>query len=214
MKQLMLCLGVLIHPTAAKRELPPVMEDNIIYGQWEEVEHIGGIKTYVRWIYYTDGTKTRERKGEMVAGCSQGKAVGTITSTSVTKKWMTGVSENYVLAQSDNNEWYTYTLYSIPWPFQKRDLVSFNEKKADPKGRYTTITITGRAGYIPQKPGIERLSNYRAVWTITELKPQQVHIVFFAHSDTPPLFPRYIQDPVIEKMFRNNLMRLKNLLDE
>ncbi len=37
---------------------------------------------------------------------------------------MSGVSENYLLTQETPNQWYTYTLYDIPWPVNKRDLVS------------------------------------------------------------------------------------------
>jgi len=64
------------------------------------------------------------------------------------------------------------------------------------------------------KPGIERLHDYKATWTITETAPQKVHIEFSAMSNTPPMFPGYIQDPVIEKMFHNNLFRLKELLSQ
>jgi hypothetical protein len=58
------------------------------------------------------------------------------------------------------------------------------------------------------------LIDYNATWTITEISSQQVQNIFSAISDTPPLFPRYIQDPVIEKMFHNNLVRLKELLSQ
>jgi hypothetical protein len=56
------------------------------------------------------------------------------------------------------------------------------------------------------------LIDYNATWTITETSLRQVRIIFSAISDTFPLFPKYIQDPVIEKMFHNNLVRLKELL--
>jgi phosphoserine aminotransferase len=74
------------------------------------------------------------------------------------------------------------------------------------------ININSRADHVPSKPGIERLQEYNATWTITETAPQKVHIEFSAMSNTPPMFPRYIQDPIIEKMFHNNLVRLRELL--
>ena len=187
---------------------------NLTYGNWEAVKHTSGVKTYVRWLYYADGKKTRERKGEIFVECSLDKAIDILIEPSVTKKWMAGISENYRLTNTTPNQWYTYTLYDIPWPFNKRDLVSAYELKYIPGNKTATIIILSKADYVPEKPGIDRLINYNATWTITETSSQMVHIVFSAMSDTPPLFPRYIQDPVIEKMFHNNLVRLKDLLSQ
>ena len=202
--------------TAIIITIDDVVDRNISlsYGDWEEVRNANGVKTYVRWLQYSNGKKIRERKGEIQVNCSLAKTVGILTDASATMKWMSGVSENYLLSKSNTSEWYTYTLYNIPWPFSNRDLVSVYELQNNPGNKSTLININSKADYVPQKPGIERLMNYKATWNIMETTPQQVHIIFSAISDTPPLFPRYIQDPVIEKIFHNNLVRLKELLSE
>jgi hypothetical protein len=182
--------------------------------QWEEVRNSNGVITYVRWQHYPDGTRSRERKGDMLVDCSLKKSVDILTDPAATKKWMSGVSENYVLYKSSSSEWYTYTLYDIPWPFNNRDLVSVFAVKNYPANKSVIINIVSKADHVPPKPGIERLKDYNATWTITETAPQKVHIIFSAKSNTPPMFPRYIQDPVIEKMFHNNLVRLKDLLSQ
>jgi hypothetical protein len=192
----------------------PGKKVNLIYGNWEEVKSTGGVKSYVRWLYYNDGRKTRERKGEIFLDCSLEKVIEILTNPRLTKDWMSGVLENNLLSQTNPNHWYTYTLYDVPWPFNKRDLVSAYYLNYVPGNNNATIKIFSKADYIPEKPGIDRLINYNATWTITEISSQDVHIVFSAISDTPPLFPRYIQDPVIEKMFHNNLVRLKDLLSQ
>lgn len=179
---------------------------------WEEVRNNNGVITYVRWHQYSDGSKTRERMGEMKVDCSLKKTVEVLTDPEETKKWMSGVSENYLLTKSNPAKWYTYTLYSIPWPFNKRDLVSLFTLVNNPGSKTVTITINSRADHISPKPGIERLEDYKATWTIRETAPEKVQIFFSAMSNTPPMFPRYIQDPVIEKMFHNNLVRLRSLL--
>ena len=187
---------------------------NLTCGNWEVVKNTSGVKTYVRWLYYIDGRKTRERKGEILLDCSLDRTIGILTDATSTKKWMSGISENYLLTQTNPKQWYTYTLYDIPWPFNKRDLVSAYDLNYMPGNKSATIKIQSQAGYIPEKSGIERLIDYNATWTITETSLQQVQIIFSAISDTPPLFPRYVQDPVIEKMFHNNLVRLKELLSQ
>ncbi len=182
--------------------------------QWEEVRNNSGVITYVRWQHHNDGSRTRERKGDMKVDCSLEKTVEVLTDPAETKKWMSGVSENYVLSKSNPSEWFTYTLYSIPWPFSNRDLVSSFALRKDPGNKTVIINIISRADHIPPKQGIERLKDYNATWTITETSHHKVQIEFSAMSNTPPMFPRYIQDPIIEKMFHNNLVRLRELLSQ
>jgi len=182
--------------------------------KWEEVRNNNGVISYVRWLHYNNGTKTRERKGDMQVECSLKKTVEILTDPAETKNWMSGVSENYLLSKTNPLEWYTYTLYKIPWPFNNRDLVSAFALKNNPDNKTVIINIISRADHVPPKPGIERLSDYKAIWTITETAPQKVHIIFSAMSNAQPMFPRYIQDPVIEKLFHNNLVRLRELLSQ
>jgi hypothetical protein len=204
--------GLIITAPAVNKECFVNNIDFAVDDKWEEVRNNNGVVTYVRWLHQNDGTKTRERMGEMKVDCSLKKTVDVLTDPVETKKWMSGVSENYVLSKSNLSQWYTYTLYSIPWPFNKRDLVSSFALKNNPGNTTVIINIDCRADQIPPKQGIERLQDYKATWTITETAPQKVHIVFSARSNTPPMFPRYIQDPIIEKMFHNNLVRLRELL--
>jgi hypothetical protein len=214
MWHLILSAGLLLTPPVMGKETMAENINNPSSDQWEVVRNNNGVVTYVRWLHHSDGTKTRERKGDMQVNCSLKKTVEVLTDPAETKKWMSGVSQNYLLSKSNASEWYTYTLYSIPWPFNNRDLVSSFELKANAGDKTVTINIDSQADHVPPKPGIERLQNYNATWTITETAPQKVFIVFSAMSNTPPMFPRYIQDPIIEKMFHNNLVRLRELLSQ
>jgi hypothetical protein len=212
MRSLILSAGILLAAPISSRETADDDIRNPSSDQWSEVRNNNGVTTYVRWLHYSDGTKTRERKGDLQADCSLKKTLEVLTDPSETKKWMSGVSENYLLSKSNPSEWYTYTLYSIPWPFNNRDLVSAFTLKTNSGNKTVIININSRADHVPSKPGIERLQDYNATWTITETAAQKVHIEFSAMSNTPPMFPRYIQDPIIEKMFHNNLVRLRELL--
>jgi hypothetical protein len=211
---LILLTGLLLASPVARKESLPESKKFLYSQQWEEVRNNNGVITYVRWLHHQDGSKTRERMGDMKVDCSLKKTVEVLTDPEETKKWMSGVSENYLLSRSNPTEWYTYTLYHISWPFNNRDLVSAFVLKNNSGNKTVIIKIDSKADHIPPKPGIERLKDYSATWTITEIASQKVHIVFNAMSNTPPMFPRYIQDPVIEKIFHNNLVRLKELLSQ
>jgi len=183
-------------------------------GQWKEVKNNNGVQSFFRWVTKEDGTSFRERKGEMYIACSLPEAVRIISRPEFTPQWMSGIDECKTLGNPGNTVWYTYTLFSIPWPFSKRDLVSLNQMSSDPLQGITVIDVICKEKYVPLKPNITRLTDYKAQWKITKLDDNSVHLSFSAASSAPPAFPRYIQDPVIERMFHNNLVRLKELLQD
>ena len=180
-------------------------------GNWKLEKNSGGVQSYVRFITNSEGTDLRERKGEMTVNCSVQDAVRLLTDAGSTKKWMSGISENYCITHINPSEWYIYTLYSIPWPFNKRDLVSLFTLDSDPLHGIANINIVSRDKYVPLKPGITRLVSYKATWVLSR-HGESINISFIISSSAPPVFPRVIQDPVIARIFHNNLVRLKEIL--
>jgi hypothetical protein len=181
---------------------------------WKLVKNAEGVQTYFRWTTDDAGKTFRERKGEMRVKCSMEEAIQLIADAKSTSKWMSGIEENYELKKVNQHEWYTYTLFSIPWPFSKRDLVSYYKISRNPALHNVTIDILCRDNYIPLKSKITRLTSYQAIWRIAQQSQGIIQISFTAGSSAPPAFPRYIQDPVIEKMFHNNLIRFKEIVEQ
>ena len=183
MRSLILLAGILLAAPVNSKE---TIDENGMRGspdQWEEVRNNNGVITYVRWLHNNDGTKTRERMGDMQVNCSLKKTVEVLTDPAETKNWMSGISENYLLSKSNPSEWYTYTLYSIPWPFNNRDLVSAFVLKTNPGNKTVIINIDSRADHVPSKPGIERLKEYNATWTITETCSTKSSYCFQCHVE-------------------------------
>ena len=57
-----------------------------------------------------------------------------------------------------------------------------------------------------------RINDYRASWLITRTKNNTIKIVFTVFCSEPPMFPQWVQEPVLKKIFFGNLMRLKQRL--
>ena len=191
---------------------PPLSDENINYGQWETTKNSEGVQTYVRWIEIAEGIRTRERKGEMVIDCTVEDATSIITNARSTEHWMKNVKESFDIKRVNSHEWYTYTLFNIPWPFENRDLVSSNIIKTNIEKDSANINIISREDYIPSKSGIKRLTDYTANWGIVRITEEKVKVTFTAITNTPPMFPRWIQDPVLEHIFHNNLVNLKTFI--
>lgn len=186
---------------------------NAINSGWRMERDADGVKTYVRWIEPEGSEKVRERKSIMAVNCSVEDIVWLLSDMESTDLWMGGIRECYCLKKVSNSEWYAYTLFNIPWPFEKRDLVSnFNVKRSG-ENNSVTIHISSRDRYIPLKSDITRLADYTAVWTIAGAGKDRVWVSFSAVSNDPPMFPRTLQDPILLRMFHNNLVNLKKLLE-
>jgi hypothetical protein len=181
-------------------------------GEWKEIKNSTEVQSFFRWATNESGATFRERKGIINSNCSMDQAIHYVTNADLAKKWMTNLDENYNLKIIGKNEWYMYTLFDIPWPLNKRDMVSQYKVYSDSIKKETTIVITSLDQYMPLKQGISRIHKYRAVWNIKE-KGEQVLITFYISSHSPPEFPRYIQDPIIDHVFHNNLIRLRELLE-
>lgn len=183
-------------------------------GDWTLVKNDQGVQTYFRWVTKADGTKYREGKGEVVAACTLQEALQMISNSESIKKWMANIEEHYNLEYISADKWINYTLFDIPWPFSNRDLVSLYQLNTYPVKGTATLTISCKDTYIPLKKGITRLTDYQAKWSLVKRGEQSTLISMTMNSATPPLFPRYIQDPIIERVFHGNMVRLKKALEE
>jgi len=212
--QLFLVTGLMLLPMEMNPEGTYAENDKVPGGGWQLERNTSGVKSYVRWIEPEGTAKVRERMGTMEIACSADDVISLLSDFRRTSLWMSGIRENYCLQQVSITEWYAYTLFDIPWPFEKRDLVSNFKVRRPEKTNLIVIHISSSDEYIPEKDNITRLTDYAADWKITPAGDHKVYVTFSAVANTPPMFPRYIQDPVLARMFHNNLVNLKELLEE
>lgn len=180
---------------------------------WKIVEQSEGITLYERWVKVSHDLEVRERKGIFTVHATVDQAVDLICDAGLASTWMKGVSDSYIIRGDSGSDWYAYTFYSIPWPFDDRDLVSHNTVKRDDPGGSVIIYMQSEEGIMPEVDDVQRLRNYTARWEVTPVGPNLTRITFLARSDEPPAFPRWIMDPIVKNAFLENLENLKSLLD-
>lgn len=191
-----------------------VSPGDTVYEEWEKVGDKSEVQTYIRWVKVNGEKTSRERKGEFIVRCPVQDVLDVLTNAELTQKWMSGVKESYCISHVNKLRWYTYTLFSIPWPFENRDMISLNTLDYNLSEGSARIAIISKGNQIPEKKGICRMSDYTATWQLTRLGEGKTKVTFTALSTTPPVLPRFIQDPVLEKVFHNNLIQLKELLSK
>lgn len=181
--------------------------------KWIAVESKSGIQVFERWVNINKELTVKERKGVMHVKENLQEVIRTLRDPSKTKLWMEHVSDAYLVKQVSDNVWYSYTSFSIPWPFESRDMVSVSTLEYHKNGMGATIEICSKGDALPLKPNMCRLNNYRARWEIIDTGKGVLSVSFTAISLAPPEYPRFIQDPIIRGTFYRNLLNLKCILD-
>lgn len=182
--------------------------------KWINVESKSGIQVYERWVSVNKDLVVKERKGIMQVNENLQEAINTLRDPAKTRLWMEHVSDAYLVKQISDNTWYSYTCFSIPWPFESRDMVSLSTLAYNKNGRAATIEICSKGDALPLKPRTNRLNSFKASWEIVELSKGRLSVSFTAISLAPPEYPRFIQDPIIRGTFYRNLLNLKGILDQ
>ncbi|MCK9204724.1 MAG: hypothetical protein M0P58_09875 [Bacteroidales bacterium] len=179
-------------------------------GSWKEVRSESGITIYERWVKVTSDLTVKERKGEMTIQGSMSSVVNLLSDPSKSKIWMENVSDAYLVKKESDKVWASYTYFSLPWPFENRDMVSVSHLNyEDPSS--ATIEMISNENALPLKKNVKRLINYKATWKITDLGNGRVFISLSTISRTSPEFPRFIQDPAVRKIFMRNMLKLKEI---
>lgn len=178
---------------------------------WKKIETRSDITLYERWVSAGTLVVVKERKGEMVIHSGIDKVIRTLSDPSSTRLWMENVRESYLIRKTADNEWYSYTCFSLPWPFDNRDLVCLSRLYRT-NSREALIEMSSRDFIMPVKEKVTRLTNYKAAWKITDNGNGTVSISFTAVTYKAADYPRFIQDRVVRHAFMQSMENLKGLL--
>ena len=177
---------------------------------WKKIDSNSGITVYERWVQANGDLKVRERKGEMTINSSMNSVLSVLRDPTSPKLWMENVSDAYLISRISEDEWSSYIYFSMPWPFDNRDMVSISKLKySNPAS--VTIEMTSMEDELPFIDNVKRLMKYKAIWKITDLGNGQLYVSLSTISYTSPEFPRFIMDPVVRGVFMHNLIKFKLL---
>jgi hypothetical protein len=177
-------------------------------GNWAKIDTKSGINLYERWVEINNSFLVKERKGEMVINSSMNIVISTLSDPSKTGLWMENVSDSYLIDRISHNEWLTYTCFSLPWPFQNRDMVSVSRLTySTPTSFMMKIESKDDARLV--KGNTVRLNNYSACWQVEDMGNGKIYVSFSAIISNPPEYPRFITDTIIRNTFLSNLLKLK-----
>jgi len=168
-----------------------------VISEWETAKKTESVELQYRWVNVGDSLKTRELRALLTINASIGSIVKNLHTEKNYQQWSVGV-ENCKTYEKSGNGWVMYTLFDIPKPFTQQDLIARYTIEKD--GNRTVIKVESIPEYLPVKNGISRMKNYLGCWVFEAVSGNCSHITFYSTSFTKPMFPRFIQDPIIQRM--------------
>jgi len=186
--------------------------ENSTNNSWKLVSQSDGVSSYERWIVVSDKLSVRERMSEFFVRNEPKEIVQLITKPELVQQWMKNIKQNTVYKKINENEFYQYTVFELPWPFDNRDLVAHYYITANMNNEFIKVNIESKENLLQKVEGISRIEKYKAEWTVKKYE-NVTKVVFNAITYTPPTIPRYIQDPILERTFHQNMLNLKSRLE-
>lgn len=177
--------------------------------QWELAKIEDNISIYYRWIEI-DTMKTRELRALFTIAADIDAITPQFTDPACYSLWAVGTKECKIYPVNDSN-WVNYQVMDYPWPFKKKDLVTRCELLENDKE--TILKILADKEFLAEDPKMERINNYQGEWKFVEGKEGETQVEYRVISFTKPVFPRFIQDPVIQKLFIDSFQDLKRLAE-
>ena len=200
---------VLLSDNAMNMKIKELNASSLYVSEWVCVKDDNGIALHERWVKVNDSLTVRERKGVMIVDGSMDEVVLFLNNPKSVKLWMKGIKEIKLIVHND--EELLYLVINLPWPFSDRDLVAkYSLIKMGPDNCEIRMCSNNYRGIESDKN--IRIRDYNASWKLTKLEGGKVKIEFQVFSAEPPLFPQWIQEPVLKKVFYKNLVRLKDQL--
>lgn len=178
--------------------------------EWVCVKREHDISLYERWVRVNDSLKVRERRGEFLVDCNIKKVSDYLKDYHTINSWMCGVKKVDRLMLDSCQV--VFIEIQLPWPFSNRELVTdFSTYYSD--SDHCVIRMESCNNDLVINENLVRVHDFKISWSLAKLDEKKTKIVFKSFSTEPPLFPLWIQDPVLKKIFFNNLEKLKTELE-
>lgn len=201
--------------------VPTAVVDNVVKEHytitastnWEKLMENNRLLVWQRWLTIDNNRDIRQRKCQMIVRSQLKEVIALIRDHRRAPEWMCMVEEVSILAEEDENLWYTLARYHMPWPFRDKLLATRLEIIKFHHSNLIRIDIQSDITKARNTENVNDFGYYEGSWTILSITDKLSYVEFTAYSTSLPLFPRWIQDPIVDKAFLNTMESFFDLAD-
>ena len=177
--------------------------------KWKLAKEEDNIFIYYRWLD-ADTMKAREMRALFLIDADIDAILPQFTSAANYSSWAVGIKECKIYPVNDSS-WVNYMVMDYPWPFRKKDLVA--KCQLIKNGKEMTLKMLADNDFLDKNPEMERIRDYQGIWSFIPEERGGIHVEYRVVSFTKPVFPRFVQDPVIQDLLIDSFRDLKRLAE-
>jgi hypothetical protein len=175
---------------------------------WDTKLENKNVKLQYRWVKSEDNAEYREFRAILKMSATVTSFMKNMNEAQKLAQW-TAKSKDCKIYSKTENSWITYTLFDIPKPFKRQDLVL--KHTVSYKNNRLIINLESLPNYVPEQRDVTRLTEYIGHWEVIQEKPNQLKVQFYYASLEKPVLPRFIIDPILQKILMESFMKLIDL---
>ncbi|MBU0935729.1 MAG: hypothetical protein KKI09_10490 [Spirochaetes bacterium] len=184
-----------------------VMTGSAMAADWKVSVDKDGIRVYTR--PHPDSA-FNEAKVETRVRASLSSIMAVMQNIPEFPLWMDSCEFTEQLAEIDESNGYAYMVISVPWPFQRRDVVYRYAAVQDPQSKVVSVTISDVKDYLPEQKNKVRLPRFSGSWQLVPAGDGYVDITYQIHFETGGMVPAAAANLVLVNA---PLISIRNLLE-
>lgn len=176
-------------------------------GKWKQVKHENSVSLNYRDLVISGAIETRELSAKFkLYSCNIDSIISHIKLPNHVRLWNDGVRDVNILKNDDTN-WISHTTYDIPFPFKQQDLVTLSTISQE--DNILILSSKSLPNFIKPQKGITREGYNLSEWRLTKSPNGIIDVEFCAVSLTKSNIPRFLRDPIVQRMLLNSFINLK-----
>lgn len=177
------------------------------------VKKSGLVSLYEKWITAMNGEQAREIKIVFHVNASPEQAVALLKDQSKGSKWNKRADIYNILAGANDNSWFSYVRYDLPWPVGDQDCCLQYSMKTLPTATevlFQSVTHT----QFPLKKGVGRISGTRGKWLFEKGDGAKMKVTYIVSANRNSKLPRVITDPLVRDNMIESMDLFTSLLEK
>ena len=182
------------------------------FESWRLAVDKKGVKIFYKPIKI-DQRKARSMRINLFASTSNEEIIDAVKYEQQLKEWMPNLESSIILEETDES-WIAFQTFNFPWPFEKKycqveyriirsneDVLRIESERIEP-----TMDIQAYKKY-------GEMDYFISIWEANSTeKESPTQISYQSTSHAVPKLPRWIQDPIIQKVLVGSFVQFKDLI--
>lgn len=181
-------------------------------GVWIQAKERDGMGISYRDLVLNEDVETRQiRVHCTVENTSLEVIMDAIRDQEKVVDWNESIKESVMLSDQVQ-KWITHTMFDIPFPFSKRDLVAQYEQYT--MGGIHYVHSVSIPTYIPEIDHVERDIYSYSQWVLTPTEEHSYDVSFSVITLASSSIPRFLKDPIVQGTLLDSFENFKELVQK